>query len=326
MFFAKQDKPTTANAVSSQVPIRADIFYADNYLNTIGNPAVSIAGSTTIQPPNIKFVNKSDTTSRMFLDLPNADGVTVYFGFFEKAGLAQYVITNKDTSEVIASGEVDLHSTSDIDVVAVKGVELASGLDDSLNYLLEIKHTGNANPAIFDILEDHPIYVGDVQIHRQAVTDRSIVEFISNNAFINDSFTDDGSRNSITGRVNFVEFFNVQTDIADGITDTFKIKSATRSVRKVEVDNGRGFFELDRNIDWVLDIINPDTFESQVILEEIPKENAAIRITYDVLSFALQRKIEITQPQTYDGKYDRYNDIYVQNEAVYIEIKAEENI
>lgn len=322
-FYAKQDLPPV-NTSSSPVPIQGDIFYVVNDLARNAVNTVTINGTTQIQPPAIKSVTKADTTSTVSIDLPNPSAVSVYFGFFNRAGIVNYDIFEKDTTNYfIQSGQVDLHSSSDAVIVAIKGVEVASGLDETKTYTLRMKHTGTANPQIFDSGQDHKIYVGDVVIHRNADASQSILEYVSNTQFANSSFLDDGRQNSITGRTNFVEFFDVQRVVADGETAVFPVNAATVNVRSVEIDNGRGFKTLNQFIDWTTELSDGETtYRQNVVLSFVPKQGAVVRITYDVFSYGLQRKIELSQPKTFDGRYDRYVNIYAQNEATYIEINA----
>lgn len=321
-FYGKQDLPAVG-ASGEPVPIRADVFFVKNDLVRNNVDTVTVNGSTVIQPPSIKSITKADTTSNMHIELKNPSAVTVYFGFFDKAGIASYDIYDKATGEFfIQSGTVDLHSSSDTLTVAVKGVDLATDLDDSKNYILRVKHTGTANPQIFDSGFDHKIYIGDVVVHRVADATESILEYVSNTAFANSSFLDNGSRNSITGRTNFIEFYDIQTDIADGTQSVFPVNAATINVRSVEIDNGRGFSALNRFIDWITEFSDATAHRQNVVLQFVPKKGAAIRITYDVFSYALERKIELSQPKTHDGRYDRYTNIYAQNEAIFIEINA----
>ena len=324
-FYAKQDLPPV-NTESDPVPVQADLFYVVDDLSRNNIGTVTINGTTQIQPPAIKSITKADTTSAMQIELPNPSAITVYFGFFNKAGIASYDIYEKGTSNYfIQSGQVDLHSSSDAVTVGIKGVEIASGLDESKTYVLRVKHTGTANPQIFDSGQDHRIYVSDVVVHRNADASKSILEYVSNTAFANSSFIDNGSQNSVTGRPNYVEFFDVQRDVADGVTATFPINAATINVRSVEIDNGRGFKTLNQFIDWVTELSDGETtYKQNVVLSFTPKSGAVIRIKYDVFSYALQRKIELSQPKTFDGRYDRYVNIYAQNEATYIEINANE--
>lgn len=323
--FGNQKKPSIANEETNAVPIQAEIFYARDLLKRNGDPVVTYTGQTTVQPPSIKSINKSDLTSRMKIDLPKATGVSVYFGFQDRAGIAFYNVYEKENGDnsFSLSGQVDLHNSSNVQFPIAKGVELVNGLDNTKDYVLEIGHTGSANPTIFDAGQNHPVFVGDVQINRLADSSLSVVEKVSNTAFANSSFTDNGSNNSLTGRKNFIEFFNVQTIVSDGTTDTFRIDAPTVNVRSVEIYNGRSFRELNRNIDYVTKPNSSvDIFDISVVLSFIPKENAAIRITYDVASILLQRKIELNQPVTQDGRVDRYTNLYVQNEGSYIEINA----
>lgn len=69
----------------------------------------------------------------------------------------------------------------------------------------------------------------------------SVAELISNDAFINNSFPDDGSRNSLTGRKNYVEFFESQLEVCDGQKSSFYIKGNAMKILKVELNNGRTF-------------------------------------------------------------------------------------
>jgi hypothetical protein len=314
IYFAKQDEATVENPVTSAIPIRADVFFVqdDASVNTI-----TINGYAKIQAPAIKSIPKSDTTSKAVIDLVKPSSVAVYFGFENLAGIAGYNIYEKETGKfLVQSGEVDLHSTSDA-LVYTKGVEIADNFDSSKDYVLEIYHTGKATN---DLLLDHKIYVGDVKIHRFADASNSVVELISNDGFINNSYTDDGSRNSLTGRRNYVEFFDTQLDECDGKLDRFAVKAGANKILKVELNNGRVFKELNQFVDWNVEVAEDGRL--YVKLAFTPKNKAKLRTTYETTSTILKRKIMLTQPVTTNGDYDRYTDMYVQNEAVYMSIQS----
>ena len=320
-YFAKQDKPLTEEGESDPIPIKADVFYIKNDLVTNNIDDVEITGSAKLQMPSIKSLVKDETDAKMEFQLQYASSVSVYFGFMASAGIAEYDIYEEETGEYfIASGTVDLHSTSDSAMPSVRGVELADNLDDTKNYTLEIRHSGGANGMVYSPGLDHKIYVGEIQIHRVADATNSVVEYISNDGFANNSYIDNGAQNSLTGRDNFVEFFEIQIDVADGITETFPIKTAVLRVRSVEIDNGRGFKELNEFIDWSGSPTDDNGID--IVLTFVPKSGAKLRIKYDTISSRLQRKIELNQPITVAGDYDRYTNMYLQNEACYTEIIA----
>lgn len=330
-YWGKLDKfPVEADQTVEQapVPITAKMLYAKNDLVTNSVSNVTIAGNSVIQPLTIKSITKADTTSTVTFEAANPSSIVVYFGFFNKAGIVKYSIFEKDTTNYFLQDEtVDLHSSSNSSVVEVRGVEIASELDSSKTYIVQIKHSGTANPNIFDNSFEHRIYVADIIVNRIADASRSVVENVSNTAFLNTSYATDGSKNSLTGRPDFAEFFEVQIENADGITDSYRIKTPTIRIRSVEIDNGRGFEELDDGVDWVTTFGSSEEGfnDTRVQLSFIPKSGAIIRIQYDTYSFGLQRRIDLSQPITTNGLYDRFANVYVQNEAIFNEISANDN-
>lgn len=320
-YFAKQDKPADAGVgdtfETTPIPIRVDTFFVEDDIakNNISN--VSVTGYAKVQAPSLKSVLKSDTTSKAIVELKQPSAVSVYFGFENLAGVAEYNIYEKETGKfLVQSGEIDLHSTSDI-LVQTRGVELADDFDNTKDYILEIKHSGKATN---DLLLDHKIYIGDVKVHRFADASNSVVETISNDAFLNNTYIDNGSRNSLTGRKNYVEFFDIQLENCDGNTSNFPIKGNAIKISKVELNNGRTFKELNQFVDWNTE--KDEDLNLSVKLTFTPKEKSKLRITYETASSFLQRQIILTQPVTSTGDYDRYTDMYVQNEAVYMSIQS----
>jgi len=320
-YFAKQDKPQDSGVgdvfTTDAIPIRVDTFFVSDDKTDSNVNNVTLTGFAKIQAPSIKSIPRSDTTSKAVVELKNPSSVSVYFGFANLAGIAGYNIYEKDTGKfLVQSGEIDLNSSSDV-LVSTRGVELADNFDSTKNYILEIYHTGKVTN---DLLLDHKIYVGDIKIHRMSDSTNSVAELISNDAFINNSFPDDGSRNSLTGRKNYVEFFESQLEVCDGQKSSFYIKGNAMKILKVELNNGRTFKELNQFVDW--NVVNDAKLNMSVDLTFIPKQNSKLRITYEVASSFLQRQIVLTQPITTDGKYDRYTNIYVQNEAAYLSIQS----
>lgn len=320
VYFAKQDKPSEEFAETTPVPIEAKLFYLKNDLVNMGASSVTVDAQAKRQPPSIKSITKDDTDARLTVLVRNPSAITVYFGFKNLAGIAVVNIYESKTMNKVVDGmRINLHSSSD-NVVYTKGIEVASNLDYYKNYILEIKHSGTATN--FNILQPHEIYVSDIAVHRVADATNCIREYVSNDNFTNNFYVDDGSKNSITGRKNYVEFFDTQIETIKSINDTsIKINASVLDVKSVEVQNTRTrrFSMLYRDIDYDVVKSGSDTF---IRLRFEPKINSLVRIKYDTISSQIARKIELTQPVSIDGEFDRYRNIHVQNEAIYVEINA----